>query len=246
MTLIKPEIKRKINQIQFTGDKLYAAFDLDNTLLYGDIGDAVFASLLNKGLIQGFNWKDYLALLIEDRETAYRKVVEVLHGLPIEALKTTTHEVIDSNLSFIQIDQAKVPVPRPNPTMQSIINLIEARGIELFVVTASNEVSAGIICQKHFNIPTTNVLGIQVGISKPGIIAYEPTEIPFGIGKVNALKRKYSHRPVVTGGDGVWDKFLLDYTRDDGIRFWAGQDVNEYQLLKDDYYPNLAFYHIQS
>lgn len=240
---ITKEVAEKIDQLNLTG-KPYAAFDLDNTLLINDIGEAVFASLVKKKIIKNFSWDDYLGLLKQDREAAYRKIIEVMTGLKLNKLKKITYEIIDSLDSYIEIDDKKIPIPKPNPIMQSIVSLLITKGVEVFVVTASNKVSAEIACWKYFGIPSSNVFGATVEIDRQKRISFKAIEVPYAEGKVTVLKRKFRHNPIVTGGDGVWDKFLLDYTKSDGIIFWLGIDKDEYQKLKDNYYKDVNFYQI--
>lgn len=233
-----------INKLELTGNP-YAAFDLDNTLLVGDVGEAVFVSLIKKGLIQGFGWQDYLNLLSLNREAAYVKVVEIMDGLELGSLEKITYEVLKSDQSHIDIDGDRILYPRPNKIMQALIFYLKAIGIDVFVVTASNQVSAAIVCLEYFNIPASNVFGVPVGYDSNGRLAYKPSAIPYGNGKVNVLKSKFSNKPVVTGGDGIWDTYLLDYTSDNGVRLWLGHDDQEYQKLKEELYADKNFYHIQ-
>jgi len=244
MFTIPNEIIEKISQLEFD-EKPYAAFDLDNTLLVGDVGEAVFASFIKKGLIQGFGWQDYQNLLYLNREAAYVKVVEIMDGLEPESLVKITYEVLKSDQSHIDINGDSIPYPRPNAIMQALILHLKAIGIDVFVVTASNQESAGIVCMEYFNIPSSNVFGIPVSYDSNGRLAYKPSEIPYGMGKVNVLKSKFSNKPLVTGGDGIWDTFLLDYTSDHGVRLWLGKDNQEYLKLKQEQYVDKNFYHIQ-
>jgi hypothetical protein len=243
LSLIPIEILEKIHQIEFEG-KPFAAFDLDNTLLLGDVGEAVFASLIKKELIHAFTWKNYQNLLSLNREMAYVKVVGIMDGLELDILKKITYEVLDSDNLQIAINADIIPYPKPNVIMQTLILHLKAIGIDVFVVTASNQVSAEIVCLKYFNIPSSNVFGVHVSYDKNGRLAYKPSEIPYGIGKVNVLKSKFINKPVVTGGDGIWDKFLLDYTSDNGVRLWLGHNEQEYLKLKEEYYADKNFYHI--
>lgn len=236
-------IIEKVNQLKLP-ENPYAAFDLDNTLLIDDIGEAVFAALIEKKLIKNFNWSDYSALINEDRKSAYKKVIEVMNGLPLKRLYEVTHEVINRDEPFIEIEGKKIPIPKPNSIMQSLISYLRYKGIEVYIVTASNKISADIICWEFFGIPSSHVLGADVGLDDKNRIAFAATEIPFAEGKVNALRQKFKERPIVTGGDGVWDKYLLDYTSLKGIRLWLGQDKNEYEKLKESFYKNLDFYHV--
>ena len=240
---IPSEIIEKINQTVLKA-RPYAAFDLDNTLLNGDIGEAVFAALIKEQLVQSFGWKDYLALIEQNREAAYKKIIEVMNGLEVNKLKEITNEIISNEESFIEIDVGNIMIPKPNSIMQSLIFYLKTKGIDIYIVTASNKISAEIICWKYFGIPASNVLGAIINTDKKKRIFYDNSEIPFAEGKVNALKKIFKHKPLFTGGDGIWDKNLLDYTTTEGIRFWLGQNENEYQKLKNELYKDLKFYHI--
>lgn len=241
---IPTEIREKISQIKFEG-KPYAAFDLDNTLLIGDVGEAVFASLIKMDLHQGFNWQDYRNLLNQNREEAYKRVVEIMDGLEPDTLKNITYEVLKPGNLQIEIDADTIPCPRPNVFMQALILFLQGIGLDVFVVTASNQISAEIVCQEYFNLPSSSIFGAPVSFDINGKISYKHAQIPYGIGKVNVLKKKFNYKPGVTGGDGIWDKFLLDYTSDNGVRFWLGHDTQEYRKLKEECYPDKNFYHIQ-
>ena len=240
MLNIPVEIIEKIEQLN-PEDITYAAFDLDNTLLVGDIGEAVFAALIEKGYIRDFGWIDYIELLKLDRKASYNKVIEVMNGLELRQLMEITYDLIRSEDAFIEIEGECIPVPKPNSIMKSLLTFLRGKGIAIFIVTASNEISAGIICQEYFGIPASNVKGASVPLNENNRISYEPSVIPFAAGKVEALKERFSTQPVITGGDGIWDKFLLDYTLQNGIRLWLGTDAEEFLKLKNEYGDHLFF-----
>jgi len=237
------EVVDSINQLNVYRNP-YAAFDLDNTLLIGDIGEAVFAAMVKKNIIKNFTWKDYLILLKQNREAGYKKVIEVMNGLELKVLKQITHEIINSESTSIELEGEIIPIPKPNSMMQAIISLLKIKGIEVYVVTASSKISSEIVCWEYFGIPSNNILGASVSTNSKGKIFTDITEIPYAEGKVTALKRLFKNKPVITGGDGAWDKYLLDYTTPDGIRLWLGKDKNEYQSIKDSFYNDLHFYKI--
>lgn len=242
---IPSEIFNKIDQLHPV-ENSYAAFDLDNTLLINDIGDAVFAALVKNKIITNLSWEDYLILLSEDRELAYKKVIETMNGLRLEELKKITLEVLNSQVSFIDLGNYKIPVPKPNPIMQSIVSQIKIKGIDVYVITASNKISAEVACWKFFGIPASNVIGIDMQIDNNERLTYKPAIIPFARGKVTLLERRFNRRPIITAGDGIWDKFLLEYTDIDGIRLWLGQDDKEYIDLKNNLFKDLPFFQIRN
>jgi phosphoserine phosphatase len=240
---IPPVLIEKINHLNLF-EKSYAAFDLDNTLLIDDIGDAVFAELIRRKLVQNFSWDDYTEMIKKNRAAAYKKVIEVMDGIEIEELTKVTLDLVNSCDKTIEINGVGIPIPRANSTMQSLISFLRTKGIDILVITASNQISAEIICWKYFGIPSEKVFGVKINTDKKGKIKYNNQEIPFAKGKVNILENNYDKRPLITAGDGFWDKYLLDYTANDGIRLWLGTNIEQYQQLKSEYYSDLDFIHI--
>ncbi|MDX2429939.1 MAG: haloacid dehalogenase-like hydrolase [Bacteroides sp.] len=229
---IPEHIVEKIKELSLVENQ-YAAFDLDNTLLIGDIGEAVFALLVKKNIVKNFGWNDYQDLIKTDRERAYSKVIEVMDNLELLVLENITHEIINTHDIDIELEGYKIPIPKPNTIMQSIVTLLNTSGIAVNVVTASNSVSAEIICWEYFGIAASNVFGAKFN------------ELPYGKEKVKVLKREFKDKPVVTAGDANWDRFLLSYTTQNGIRLWTGID-SDYKKLKEKYYKDLEFYQILS
>ena len=223
----------------------YAAFDLDNTLLIGDIGEAVFALLVKNKVVKDFGWKDYIDLINMDREKAYLEVVEVMDNLELRLVENITHDLIHNDAIEINLEGYSIPIPKPNTIMQSIVTLLNNSGIEVNVVTASNRVSAEIICWEYFGIPASNVFGARVDVNNNKRLNTKFNEVPYGKEKVKVLKREFKDKPIITAGDAIWDRFLLSYTTLNGIRLWTGKD-SEFKNLKEKYYKGLEFYHLLS
>ena len=241
---IPKRIVEKIEELSLVKNQ-YAAFDLDNTLLIGDIGEAVFALLVKNKNIKNFGWNDYIKLIKTDREKAYFKVIEVMDNLELKVLENITHEIINTDAIEIELEGYKIPIPKPNTIMQSIVTLLNTSGIEVNVVSASNRVSVEIICWEYFGIPARNVFGARVDINDNKRIKTKFKEVPYGREKVTVLKREFKDKPVFTAGDANWDRFLLSYTTHNGIRIWTGKD-SEFKKLKEKYYKDLEFYQLLS
>ena len=221
----------------------YAAFDLDNTLLIGDIGEAVFALLVKRNIVKNFSWSDYQDLIKRDRAKAYFSVIDVMNDLEIQVVENITHEIIRTDAVEIELEGHKIPIPKPNAIMQSIVTLLNNSGIAVNVITASNRVSAEIICLEYFGIPATNVFGARVDINDNNRIKTSFNEVPYGNEKVNVLKREFTGKPVFTAGDAYWDRYLLSYTAQNGIRLWTGNN-SDYKKLKGKYYKDLEFFQL--
>lgn len=243
-TNIPKYIVKKIEELSVVKNQ-YAAFDLDNTLLFGDIGEAVFAMLVKKNHIKNFGWKNYIDVIKSDREKAYFKVIEVMDNLELKLVENITKEIIHTDDIDFELEGYKIPIPKPNKLMQSIVTLLNTSGIEVNVVSASNRVSVEIICKEYFGIPATNVFGARVDINDHKRIKTKFNEVPYGKEKVVILKREFKGKPVFTAGDAIWDRFLLSYTSQNGIRLWTGKD-SDYKKLKDKYYKDLEFYQLLS
>ena len=53
------DIEQRFGESHLGGKSRTAVFDLDNTLLVGDIGNAVFAQLLSEDVPLSFSWSEY-------------------------------------------------------------------------------------------------------------------------------------------------------------------------------------------
>ena len=98
-----------------------ALFDLDNTLLIGDIGEAVFARLLADGAPLKCTWEEYQSFLRCDVSAAYRLVVESMAGLTVREVEEATMKILKQPAPFIKAGNAHVPVPKPHPGMKKLV-----------------------------------------------------------------------------------------------------------------------------
>lgn len=231
------DVLKAISQIPTTTGNSYAAFDLDNTLLIGDIGEAVFAKLLVKRRLLKPSWRSYQQKMTEDRKEAYVSIVEAMRGLSLEEIIDATHEVLSSSDSFISVEGNSVPIPRPDPLMQSLVVSLQLRGIDVFVVTASTQIAAQVAAWRLFGIQSDHVLGIRSSISgegsKDAVLGSVKPPIPFAEGKVEMLRNEIGPaRPYLTAGDSAQDIPLLQYTSGDGIIIWVDSSSSEFEQLR--------------
>ena len=202
--------------------------------------------MVKEGLVKEFGWTDYINMRKVSIEAALKKIIEVMNGIDIKTLKTITEKITESKDEYIELEGVRIITPKPNPIMLSIITFLKANGIDVYVVTASNKISADIVCWKFFGIPSSNVFGSEIN-TKHGKINFNSKKmIPFADGKVKTLVNNFKGKPLVTGGDGMWDKYLLDYTNKQGIKLWLGKDEAEYQTLKKSYYGDSIIFQISA
>jgi phosphoserine phosphatase len=214
-------------------ERKIAAFDLDNTLLLGDIGEAVFASLKLRGHARDLTWDSYRRLLNSDRPSAYCAAVKAMEGLTVHLLQKVTLDVLSRENEYIELDHSYIPVPRANPVMTLVVEHLRATGYRVCVISASNDVSARIAAWKLFNIPPFNVFGIRQAL-RDGVFTDELTApIPIGGGKVEVYRRFLGEvDPIITGGDSMLDVPMLRMTDPRGFSIWVGEEAQSLDIVR--------------
>lgn len=271
MTKIPEPLEKQIKKIeQFIDQKKIkvkrkiAVFDLDNTLLIGDIGEAVFAALKNKEkneplTIQNksipFSWTEYQNLLNRNKKkTAYKKMVTSMSGLPLKTLIDTTRDILNSKEPFIQLGNEQIPVPIPNKIMQAVLILLKTLEYEMFIISASNHFSVQIVARTFFFLADSNVFGIKPKLkyhqnvnSRDNMqILTSRLEKPVPVGRGKAgVYQKYinSIPPLITAGDSETDIYMLNLTHKNGISIWVGDNKHkEMEIKKGIKYPQNLLY----
>lgn len=205
-----------------------AALDLDDTLLIGDIGEAVFCELVASGALPARVWDEYRDVLRNDRPTAYRAATEILRGFSVDRIGDATRAAL-----FHPNAASPVPRPRPHSVMRSVVNLLRQRDYDVCVISASNAVSVRIASATLFGIPPHRAFGVESalnGVTLTGII-HTPT--PIHEGKAAVYRRHFGDvAPLITAGDSMMDFPLLQLTDPLGISLWVGNDRAAFRLLR--------------
>lgn len=221
-----------------------AVFDLDNTLLVGDIGDAVFARLLLDKIPMPLTWRQYRQLIEAGKKReAYERVVTAMAGISVTALIETTRRVISARLPFLETADMKVPVPYPYPPMQAFLRLLGFLDYKIYVISATNCYSARFAARQFFNLPEDHVFGIKPVIQQSSHTAGENNIIigdaleppaPVGEGKA-ALYAQYisAAPPLLAAGDSETDIPMLNLTDPRGLIIWVGTDKNKFESIKE-------------
>jgi len=214
-------------------ERKIAAFDLDNTLLVGDIGEAVFASLKQKGYIPGFAWGSYRKLLVSNKAEAYCSVVRAMSGLPERTVHNVTLDLLGRRNDVLELEKSFIPVPFPHPGMVSFVDQLRTLGYQICVISASNEISARLAAWKFFSIPPSYVHGIRQG-EQSGILTIELRQpLPIGRGKVEVYRKFVGAiDPLVSAGDSIFDVPLLQLTEPRGMSIWVGEEKGGYESIR--------------
>lgn len=238
---LEAAVKKK--ETRTAGDKI-AVFDLDNTLLIGDIGDAVFAQLLLDKFPMPFSWCEYEGLIrAKKKREAYERVVTAMCGISVDTLIETTQRVMRSELPFLKLTDVEVPVPVPHPVMQELLKLLEFLDYKIFVISATNQYSVRFVAREYFNLPEAHVFGINPVVQKKNdpargsyFVLGNALEQPVTVGEGKAeLYHKYigSIPPLIAAGDSETDIPMLDLTESPGLAIWVGTDERRYESIKE-------------
>ncbi len=230
--------------------KKIAVFDLDNTLLDGDVGDAVFVQLkldeqdepitVDRRRIP-LSWKEYQGILErEGKIAAYQRITTAMAGIPLDTLVKTTRKVMDCRQTYLQLEGEMIPVPRPNPLMQEVLVLLAQLNYEIYIISASNQFTVREVARHYLNVPACHSFGIvpeleRTGDDSPILTDRLEQPLPITDGKEKIyFDRISSELPLVTGGDSDTDIFLMNLTHPGGIAIWRGDSGKKFQYINQN------------
>ncbi len=233
-----------------------AVFDLDNTLLIGDIGDAVFSMLKIQGYSLGLSWQEYLNILKnEGKEVAYSKVVSIMAGLSINAIIKATENVLKSTKKNLDIEGISIPIPKVHPIMYEFIELLKKNDFKIYVISATNIFSVKLICKYLFELDEEKCFGIEpetIKINKDSLSAEriltgkikEPLTITIGKEELY-WDRINKIRPLITAADSESDIHLLNLVNSNGFSLWVGDDIERYRAIREKSKIKEQFYYFE-
>ncbi|MGA9408267.1 MAG: HAD family hydrolase [Bacteroidota bacterium] len=211
-----------------------ALFDLDNTLLVGDIGEAVFACLLADGAPLKCTWEEYQSFLRCDVTAAYRLLVESMAGLAVREVEEATVKVMKQPAPLIEAGTARVAVPKPHPGMKKLVLLLQKLRYKIYVISASNQISVRIAAEEFFGIPPECSFGIESKIANKFVSATLVKPFPISAGKVDVYHKYVGIlRPLVTATDSLVDAPMLGLTDPIGLSLWVGKNRSEFKNMKE-------------
>jgi phosphoserine phosphatase len=229
-----------------------AVFDLDNTLLDGDVGDAVFVQLKLDETIEAqtvtqrpipLSWQEYQDIL--DRQgkvAAYKKITAALAGIPLDSLRETTRRVMDLPAQYLELEGCRVPVPAPNPTMQALVGWLQSQAYEVYIISASNRFTVEVVGAEHFAIPRAHCFGIESVLQevngRPVLTDQLKEPLPITVGKAEIYHRHIGPEPpLITAGDSDTDIHLLNLTHPGGLSIWRGSPQKFHTVRQQMHHP---------
>jgi phosphoserine phosphatase len=213
--------------------KRIAAFDLDNTLIIGDIGEAVLAQLLIDGASVGITWKEYLRLKKKSPREAFERAVSDMAALEVSTVHDATIRVLRKESPSLNVEGFEVLVPTPHPAMMRLIGILSSLDYEIWVISASNDISVKATASEWLRISPQRVFGIRSRVEKGKLWSELEQPVPIGRGKVELFKKfAGSSPPLISAGDSLQDLPLLSLTHPSGAAIWVGEDVSAFERAK--------------
>lgn len=209
-----------------------AFFDMDNTLLVGDIGELIILAILmskfqenkNLDMTLGMTWAEYNNCLAMNGEPfAYQEIIKAKEGNSIENLSKLTLELLSDKqpLKFIEGDyQILKPKPKPNKAIKIILKELIEREYHVYVITASSHYIAETVISNWFpEINLKNVYGVKNILN--GNILTNELENPFPINEgkglvIDSITKTF--KPLITAGDSPNDLFMFNRTHNEGMK----------------------------
>jgi len=225
-----------------------AVFDLDNTILNGDIGDVLFCRLKNleekkrirsDGELIDFTWSEYKNLISTgNKEVAYRRVTECMESVSEELIENLTRELMNSDFNSLEHLGDRVDIPCINFDMKEVIEKLKKLNFKINIISASNSISVRIIAEEYLGLEKFSSFGMETGTITSGggkniLTGTVKEPAPVNEGKAELYKKRISEeRPLITAGDSLLDFPMLDLVETGGIVLWRGDNGSDLEKLK--------------
>lgn len=205
------------------GDARIAAFDLDGTLLMHDVGEAVLRLLIADGFLAPQAWDEYAALLARDRIAAYRRAVTLMQGLSPIVIEEATLDAIFEQYTPRRGYLPRHVRPRVNTAMRSFVALLQDRGWDVIILSASNAISVRITASVLYGVSQHRAFGVDVEYDNNLLTDRIVEPAPIGEGKAQVYRSVFGNQaPMLTAGDSLLDLPLLGLTDSVGLALWLG------------------------
>jgi phosphoserine phosphatase len=239
------EQEQRFGESHLGGTNRIGLFDLDNTLLVGDIGDAVFAQLLIDGFALPLSWKNYRLMSKENPGFAYVEVVKALEGISMEHIIRVSKRLLQSDQEFLYCDGEVVRIPKPHPLMLEVIRLLRDWHYLIFVVSASNDISAKVAGSVLFDIPIHNIAGIKPKLLGDKITNAVLDPTPVGVGKVAQYRLMCGdNMPMIVATDSMLDLPLLQICDSDGTAIIVGDNEELFAKAREELSTSISIYRV--
>ncbi len=185
-------------------DRPHAAWvtDADGTLWSGDIGEGFLQALVRDGALvspeaRGDVWGAYEARVAEDKAAGYAWAVQLMAGM--------TEAEVERRAEAYARDFVPGHV---YAEMAGLLAEVRARGVEAWIVSASNDwvVRAA---ARVLGLSPTRAVGIRVAVEAGVLTDRVVPPLTYATGKVDAIRAGLGRTPTLVSGDSPGDEAML-------------------------------------
>jgi len=213
-----------------------AFFDLDNTILVGDIGELIILGILNEKLKLEMSWQEYLNLLqTEGEKVAYRRIIEAKNGNSVYEIKQLVSNLLENNdpYDFNGFIKEK---PKQNKFLKILLKELQIRNFDIYLVTAGSHFVAEAIVDLWFpEIPQKNIFGVKNKLIDNILMSELEKPIPIREGKGDVLDLVLQGKEaLITVGDSPNDLQMFNKTHQEGLKLIVDHKTNKtFDILKN-------------
>lgn len=227
--------------------KKIAVFDLDNTLIDGDISDCVFAYIKSQGIETKITWDEFHHQLIHNTRKIFLDFPTLFENIKKNDIIHFTKEVLKlEKVSFIEKGKNySTTVPKIKNEFVWLIDLLRQHNYEIGVISASPEDVVRTISYEFYKLESEKVRGIRSIFHENDIDKHHyysnKIELPTTVieGKEIIYKEMFDYPPILTAGDSMNDIFMLNLTHNNGVSLICNENIEKRQKIKQHLLPHI-------
>jgi len=181
----------------------------------------------------------------ENPAFAYIEVVKALEGISMEHIIRISKRLLFSDQEYLYCDGEPVRIPKAHPLMREVIRLLRDWHYLIFVVSASNDISAKVAGSVLFDIPINNIAGIKPKLLGDKITNAVLDPIPIGVGKVAQYRLMCGdNMPMIVATDSMLDLPLLQICDSDGTVIIVGDNDELFAKAREELSTSVSIYRV--
>lgn len=240
------EISLLLSRVQDEATEIpVAAFDLDWTLLNGDIAESAYLHMLSMGHRFPLSWSEYTGMFDEGKYAeAFAEMVKSMAGLNVRSLYNACDFVINHPDKMIRheigTEAIDFPTPSINQTMYELIAVLKLAGFRIAVISAAPHYTVRHVTGKYFGLKPQYCYGIKVGLDvDENYNEFLASEIippvTWGVGKTEILGKVAEESPIMlVAGDSSGDVPMMNMLSKAGLAvIRCSPMTNKEKMLKD-------------
>ncbi len=201
LRLLEPSVRALVERVLQQDRPAAAAFDADGTLWPSDVGEE-FLRWLEAGRLllhppREGAWTRYETLLADDPPAAFSFAVEVMEGIAESDLVAWSRPFVLERF-----------VPRVYPPMRELLDELVGRGVDVWVVSASNTWVVRAAAEA-LGLDASRVRAFEADVDAGRVTRRVRRPLPVDEGKAEVL-RAAGVRPALAAGNSRHDEAMLE------------------------------------